>query len=273
MPLLLIQYIFMKHYVLEVLWEVLTRQVRVPTRVEGCQAAMVSQPLFSGPGSRVAQSRGEITKPTSRAAGHWGRARTWPYRLGNREPCLVWGSRKNHLSWFWKRESLSEGGSSRQREGLCQAVGEWEGTQETRGDRSARPSEVGIAGWPWGQCKAPRSTCSLNISWFSEHLRGRHSPRPKCKSKPVTARDLGSDPHAVSSLPTYPSYICAKPTCQLWLRLPGFSGSLRWSTFQSSSNPSSVLSAPGVFRLFRLLYSGWERVQEIGPSPFRKYKK
>ena len=61
----------MKHYVLEVLWEVLTRQDRVPTRVEGCQAAVVSQPLFSGPGSRVAQSRGVITKPMSRAAGHW----------------------------------------------------------------------------------------------------------------------------------------------------------------------------------------------------------
>ena len=61
----------MKHYVLEVLWEVLTQQDRVPTRVEGCQAAMVSQPLFSGPSSRVAQSRGVITKPTSRAAGQW----------------------------------------------------------------------------------------------------------------------------------------------------------------------------------------------------------
>ena len=84
----------MKHYVLEVLWEVLTRQDRVPTRVEGCQAAMVSQPLFSGPGSRVTQSRGVITKPTSRAAGHWGRARTWPTGLVTGNPASSGGQER-----------------------------------------------------------------------------------------------------------------------------------------------------------------------------------
>ena len=84
----------MKHYVLEVLWEVLTQQDRVPTWVEGCQAAMVSQPLFSRPGSRVAQSRGVITKPTSRAAGHWGRARTWPTGLVTGNPASSGGQER-----------------------------------------------------------------------------------------------------------------------------------------------------------------------------------
>lgn len=190
---------------------------------------MVNQSLPTGPGWTLlqsSQSRGVVTEPTSRAAGHRaGQGRGPQARLQGALPCpgLRGELIREELFGLISEVRVTVGGES-----LCKAV---RGCEPRKHEKPGLPGQGKgwRAGGPWGPWRAPPpgTPCSLKApqgTWSAkqphhqlprEHLRGR----PKGKAQDVSlqtrgCRGLGVRPQRlyISSAPRFPGHIRAQPT-------------------------------------------------------------
>lgn len=148
--------------------------------LEGSWALVVNQSLPTGPGWTLlqsSQSRGVVTEPTSRAAGHRaGQGRGPQARLQGALPCpgLRGELIREELFGLISEVRVTVGGES-----LCKAV---RGCEPRKHEKPGLPGQVKgwRAGGPWGQWRAPPpgTLCSLKASQGTWSAKQPHHQLP-----------------------------------------------------------------------------------------------